>query len=66
MPGDHEGGPDRAADLVAHLADERVDPAAEDVPDDEEQQHVRVMAGLSAVSAMGGPYPRAAAGTLAR
>ncbi len=36
-----ESDPDRAAGLAAHLADEGVDPATEDVADDEEQKELR-------------------------
>jgi hypothetical protein len=40
--GEHEGGqecgPDRPAHLGAHLADQRVDAGAEDVPDHEDGQ----------------------------
>ena len=38
--GQREPGPDRAADLPRDLAGPGVDPAAEDVPDDEQQQHL--------------------------
>ena len=37
---EREPGPDRAADLPRDLARPRVDPAAEDVPDDEQQQRL--------------------------
>ena len=38
--GEREAGPDRAADLSRDLAGPGVDAAAEDVPDDEQQQHL--------------------------
>ena len=38
--GEREAGPDRAADLPRDLAGPGVDAAAEDVADDEQQQHL--------------------------
>ena len=39
--GEPEGDPDRAAGLQRHLPDQRVDAAAEDVADDEQEQQLR-------------------------
>ena len=48
-----EAGPDRAADLPGDLAGPGVDAATEDVPDDEEQQHLLGDGGVQLAVALG-------------